>query len=251
MKEKESVRLLIIEDSINSTSQNDTTEGKKFATQYSLASVVPLSSLASIMKDHLGKRENITENIDMSDFSKGRSISIGQDTTITKSSPTYDIECILVDSDQYHMNEDSFSGRDSKSTKTKKKLFRTSVQRAESYLSELFSASNHAEGCILLAVNLPFVVLREFNSAVMFGDLDGPTVVSSVAKVLENHVKHRKTLKTLAMCVQNLIRRQQESLSSSININKSTEIVKKRSNKLTALIYSIQDDMFDLLTLTK
>eukprot|EP00551_Chaetoceros_affinis_P010160 CAMPEP_0203676654 /NCGR_PEP_ID=MMETSP0090-20130426/25266_1 /ASSEMBLY_ACC=CAM_ASM_001088 /TAXON_ID=426623 /ORGANISM="Chaetoceros affinis, Strain CCMP159" /LENGTH=499 /DNA_ID=CAMNT_0050543261 /DNA_START=480 /DNA_END=1982 /DNA_ORIENTATION=+ len=236
LKEKKSVRLRIIEDSMNSTSQSE-------------YSVVPLSSLASIMKDHLGKRESIVEIAD-SDFSRGRSISLTQDNTTTAKSSAVDIECIFVDSDQYYMHEDGFD-RDSK-WKSKKKLCRTSIQRAESYLkNELFSASTHGEGCILLAVNLPFPILREFDSAAMFGN--GPTVLSSVADILENHVKYRKALKTLAMCVQNLIRRQLEisySSSSTSTNNKSTSEEQKRSMKLSVLVYSVQDDMFDLLTLS-
>lgn len=208
---------------------------------------VRLSVLASVMKDHLQRKENSfqsTENNVLPDRSKVQTTN--QDFTGSKST-SVDVECIFIDSDQFYLDVDNLSGRDPKS-KSIKKIVKTSTQRVESYLENLCSASTHGEGCTVLAVKIPFMVLREFDSAAMFGD--GPTVVISVSEILSKYPKHRKALKTLAMCLDHLLRRQHESSSADMNgKSKSTE-TKKSSELFSALVYSIQDDRFDLLTLS-
>ena len=123
-------------------------------------------------------------------------------------------------------------------------MVRTSTQRIEEHLEQLFTSSTHGEGCLVLAVNLPFSVLREFDSVAMFGTK--PTIVASTSDIFTKHQKYKKTLKTLAMCLDHLIHRQKDSPSTDTNGRVKNFERRKRHNNFSAFIYSIGDDKYDL-----
>lgn len=204
---------------------------------------VSLFSLATVLKDHLRQKESTSGfesthgNSLAHDHSKmSLSKQSTQDISSTKNN-TFDIECVYVDSDQFYL-EENFSGRDPKS-KSIRKVTSTCNQRMESHLERLFSSSVHSEGCIVLTVHLPFLVLRDFGSAAMLGNSE--TIVSCVSETVAKYSQHRKTLKTLSRCLDHLIRRQLDSRKKSIDKNK-----RGSSNLFCAIIYSIEDDKFDL-----
>ena len=206
---------------------------------------ITLTSLGSVVKDHLFRKDtsfDLNENTLLPDrLSLQHS---NQDTAVNRSTKKFYIECVFVDSDQFYL-EDNFSGRDSKSKSTSlKKMVKTSTQRIEEHLERLFTSSAHGEGCIVVAVNLPFLVLREFDSAAMFGSKQ--TIIASVSDILIKHSKYRKTLKTLAMCLDHLINRQQELSSIDTSGRGKSVEGRKRRFVFSAFIYSIGDDKYDL-----
>ena len=88
----------------------------------------------------------------------------------------------------------------------------------------------------VLAVDLPFSIVREFNSAAMFSK--GPSIASATTDFLKNHPRQKKMLKTLAMCLDFMLRRHEEDNAEP-----------QKHPLLSVLVYAQPDDRFDLLTL--
>ncbi len=234
LREKESVRLRWIEDS-------DCTED-----------FITVSSLASEIRSSLNKGKDVGSGDRVVQTSRQpvRHYSANQDLDGLKSS-TFDIDLIHVDSDQFYLGLDNLSGRDQKSKSVKKKMH-TSRQRVASHLEKIFTVPTHFEGCTVISVDLPFMVIRDFNSSVMVSNES--TVVAMVTNVLSknnnNITKYRKTLKTLATCIDHLLRQKQGSSSEINNGKVKSNSTKAQSTELSAFIYSFQDDKMDLLTLS-
>jgi hypothetical protein len=226
LRDKKSVRLRLVKDLHHDISTNE--------------DVVILSSLASVLKDHLYKNDygNETDHGLLAlDRSKAQNLKQPQNQDAFNPKNPYDIECVFVDTDQFYC-EEHFSGRDPKS-KSIWKLVNKCTQRAEDHILRLFTSSAHGEGCIVLAAHLPFIVIREFDSIAMFGSKQ--TVTANVSETILKHTKYRKTLKTLALCLDHLIRRHN---------GKNKPIETKKMSMFSAFIYSIEDDRFDLLQLS-
>lgn len=227
LRDKESVRLRWVGDS-------DHTED-----------FVQVKSLASEIRDGLKRRKDGGTGDKSSQITKQptRQYSDADSSRNT----TFDIELIYVDSDQFYIGRDSCSGRDQKS-KSIKKMMKTCTQRVSAHLERLFSKTTNVEGCTTIAVDVPFMVLRDFNSSAMYSE--GPTVVASVSDVLTKHTKYRKTLKTLATCIDHLLRQKQELFNTETNGKMKSSSVKAQSKSMSAIIYSWQDDKIDLLTIS-
>jgi len=230
---------------------------------------VILTLLPSVIKDLLHKKDYNFDTIDVK-MANERSVNpsnfnsdhypknYNQGAGAKGSHNNLDIECIYVDFDQFYITEKQ-PGRESK-MKSVKKIIRSTTQRASSYFNDFFTASTLGDGGTVLAVDLPFQTLREFNSAAMFGK-EGNSIVSSVSDFISNDSKHRKVLKTLAICLDHLIRRQADVSGSTISNNNgksssnSLSSMSSRSSShrklLSVYMYSIQDDRFDLLTLNQ
>ena len=231
LKEKESVRLRWVEDS---------DRAEEF---------VPVNSLASEMRESLNKCKDSGTGDKASHASRhpSKQFSGNQDSDGLKNS-TFDVDLVFVDSDQFYLGLDTCSGRDQKSKSVKKKM-KTSLQRVKSHFGNIFiSTYTHFEGCSILSVDVPFMVIRDFNSTAMCSN--ELTVIAAVTDILQNkHAKYRKTLKTLATCIDHMLRQKVGSLAETSGKVKSNS-TKTQSITLSAFIYSFQDDKMDLLTLT-
>lgn len=202
---------------------------------------IPLSSLASEIKDRLfgttasktGMNSDFENSIaPNTPFEKqGRTFSYGGEpssTTRGRSTSTAapDPEYIYIDADQFYLNLDKASGRDPKVKPLLKQMKKMQIKAHPLVKEELQN---------ILAVDLPFSIVREFNSEVMFSS--GHSILNSTSEFLNRHPKHRKTLKTFAMCLDFLLRRN-EDLSQE-----------GKHTLMSFLVYSQLDDRFDLLTL--
>ena len=227
LRDKESVRLRWVGDS-------DHTED-----------FVPVKSLASEIRDGLNRGKDGGPGAKSSQIAKQptRQYSDADSSRNT----TFDIELIYVDSDQFYIGPDSCLGRDQKSKSIKKKM-KTCAHRVSAHLERLFSKTTLVEGCTSIAIDVPFMVLREFDSSAMYSE--GPSVAASVSDVLTKHTKYRKTLKTLATCIDHLLRQKQESSTTETNGKIKSSSAEAQSKSMSAIIYSCQDDKIDLLTIS-
>lgn len=146
-----------------------------------------------------------------------------------------DLEYIYVDTDQFYLNLDKISGKDRKDPKLKpllKLVTKTQLKAVPFITGELHN---------ILAIDLPFPIVREFNSEAMFSN--GPSIANSTVDFVTKHAKYRKTLKTFAMCLDFLLRRCEETNA------KSSHGSGTKQSMVSILVYAQPDDRFDLLTL--
>lgn len=221
---------------------------------------IHLDSLAPIIKDSLIRLGNASltsgtqlETNESCDRQKSAVVlTSSRETSARVSSPAVSIECIYVDEDQFHVAQDKLPGNDS-DRKGRLKLIKSSIQRAGLYLSNLCDVSTSQGGCgtPVLATKLPFLLLREFGTIIM--SRHGSSVVDSSSELFDRYPKRKKHLKSLAMSVDYLLRRQ-DSMNSTENGKSRSghpEVGKNRSGLFTVFLYSICDDRFDLVTLEK
>jgi hypothetical protein len=196
---------------------------------------VPLASLASEIKDRLSgtsrTNDDYETSISNSPFDRqSHEHSTGMMRSMSIASP--DLEYIFVGTDQFYLNLDKASGKDPK-VKPLLKVMKKIQVKANPYIKE--------ELHNILAVDLPFPIVREFNSEAMFSN--GPSIANSTRDLVTKHAKYRKTLKTFAMCLDYLLRRCEET-------NAKTSIGPgARNEMMSILVYAQPDDRFDLLTL--
>jgi hypothetical protein len=273
LREKESVRLRMIPHSkhLSTNTVNSSTNEEN----------VPVLSLASFIKDRLLSTNSFHHGFDVDlddtkmlfDSSSTRTMDRQQDTpslhkhtspSSSSSSVTNDMDCIYVDIDQFYREDNISVSNKDKESKQRKRMFKTCIQRVEEQLNStlLSSSSTHKhEGCTLLTINLPFMIIRDFSSAAMFGNKSKPIMnVLVESGILTKHKSHSKLLKTLAMSLDHLIRVRRDlddkmkalennNNSSSRNIGSSSASSSNNrgqsSNIFSALIFSIGDDRFD------
>lgn len=197
-------------------------------------SFVPMTSLASEIKERLMSGSLTTKDdaeyeVSSTGSAFDRQIGDSHHQPSRNLSVTSDLECIYVDTDQFYFDFDGVNNKDQK-VKNLIKTVKTTKQRAGTFIANMSEVP-------VIVVDLPFAIIRDFNSTSMFEE--GPSIATTTNNLLSTYPKHRKTLKTLAMCLDHLIRRQREEKGSLPN-NKSV---------ITILVCSFHDDRFDLLTL--
>jgi hypothetical protein len=134
------------------------------------------------------------------------------------------VECIYVDTDQYYGLNKPVSKSDTSSWKAILKSIKGVTQRSEAYLNDL-QMKSPAQGTPVFAVNLPFWELRDFGTSLMrYGNSSAVT---------EQYPKNKKVFKTLAMAIDNLLKKHGKSPIS----------------RVTILLYSREDDRFDMVTM--
>jgi hypothetical protein len=134
------------------------------------------------------------------------------------------VECIYVDTDQYYGLDKQISKIDTSNWKAILKSIKGVTQKSETFLNALQTKSP-AQSTPVFAVNLPFWELRDFGTSFMrHGD---PSAVT------ELYPKHKKVFKTLAMAIDNLLKKHGKSSISGVMI----------------LLYSKVDDRFDMVTI--
>lgn len=196
---------------------------------------VPLASLASEIKDRLSgtsrTNEDFETSIPNSPFDRqSHDHSSGRLRSMSAVSP--DLEYIYVDTDQFYLNLDKVSGKDPK-LKPLLKMMKKTQLKADPYVKE--------ELHNILAVDLPFPIVREFNSEAMLSN--GPSIANSTIDLITKYAKYRKTLKSYAMCLDFLLRRCEETNAKASNGSGT------RQRMMSILVYAQPDDRFDLLTL--
>eukprot|EP00550_Attheya_septentrionalis_P002446 CAMPEP_0198283486 /NCGR_PEP_ID=MMETSP1449-20131203/3055_1 /TAXON_ID=420275 /ORGANISM="Attheya septentrionalis, Strain CCMP2084" /LENGTH=1832 /DNA_ID=CAMNT_0043980097 /DNA_START=122 /DNA_END=5620 /DNA_ORIENTATION=+ len=205
--------------------------------------LIPLDDLATTIKEslpsvvgggvvHPGKVEK--------PFSSERQILLTKTLTHRESSGLKSraakVECVYVDGEHYYGHEKQ-NKPDTGNWKAIAKSIKSVSQRAESFLSDLMntSAKRGGEGTPVVAVDLPFLVLREWGTFVMQQGGSSTTWASNI--MTEKYPKHKKLFKTISVAIDSIVARR---LKLGISMSDST----------TLFMYSMLDDQFDMVTLS-
>lgn len=150
-------------------------------------------------------------------------------TALSSSSP--EVECIYVDNDQYYGIKQV--SKETSQWKTILKRIKGVTQRSETYLSTL-TESSQASGIPVFAVNISFWELRDFGTYLM--KRGESSAMGASQEITEKYPKHKKTFKTLAMAIDNLLKKASVSKGDL-------------KREVMMLLYSIMDDRFDIVSL--
>lgn len=188
---------------------------------------VPLDSLANTVA--LGTDED-SEHHESSRLTQGdNEVSNRQ---VASSSSTPQVECVYIENDQYFSLKQVLKSETSH-WKTVLKRIKGATQRSEAYLRTLTEVNAPLEGTPVFAVNISFWPLRDFGTSLM--KRAEPSAMGAAQEVTEQYPKHKKVFKTLAMAIDNLV--------------KKCDAWKDSKSEMTILLYSTVDDRFDMVTL--
>jgi hypothetical protein len=166
-----------------------------------------------------------------------------RDPAIARSS-TARVECVYVEQDQYFYDDSRISKQDTPHYKGVMKTIKSVAQRSESYLANQVNSASRTP--VFGVSELPFWVLRDFGTCLMRRERKEQSAVGASAEVTERYPKGKRALKTLAMAIDNFMKRRgvwdQNSSRSSANSSGGSQL-------LTVLLYSKLDDRFDMVSL--
>jgi len=176
--------------------------------------IVALNALSSLIMERLNELNNISdENI----ATRQQTNAVDSSIQPTQShSGNFDIECIYVDNDQYF--DDSNRINSSQWKRVKKVMKSTSQKMIDHLGNALFDSTTP-----VIAVDLPFRIVRELGSCLIFDGLE--SLISN--DIATKFPGHKKTLRTLMYACDSISRRTQ--------------------GRLTFFLYSIIDDNYDLI----
>jgi len=200
---------------------------------------VNLENLASMIQElssNVGGGEEIDEE---QSESLANPMNIANRESSRAISPSLD--CIYVDHGQYYEETDKHWS--SSNWKTVKKTTKTIMQRADGFLSSFMNPNSKAAGApipIFAVTEISFFTLREFGTCLMKREREHSTSKACI-EVAEKHPSQKRALKTLGGAIDNYMKRRGFWTSSNQVHGKrlSTQI----------LLYSTQDDRFDVVTL--
>mmetsp|Transcript_21174 Transcript_21174/g.25502 ORF Transcript_21174/g.25502 Transcript_21174/m.25502 type:complete len:293 (-) Transcript_21174:1262-2140(-) len=193
--------------------------------------VVALDTLTSTIKDaSVSHRDDGIANEQQKDT---HSSTTSRDPGSSTSSLAK-VGCIYVDSDQYYGAD--YISKDTSNWKSILKIQKSVRQRSEAFLHGMVDPSE--QGASVIAVDLPFFVLRDYGTCLMQRENNSSAVPAGM-ETTEKYPKHKKILKTLSMAVDSLRR----------DKNRDTSNKKSSKSMLTFLLYSKSDDRFDMVTL--
>jgi serine/threonine protein kinase len=167
------------------------------------------------------------------------------------SSRVAQVECVYVDEDHYFSNDREINKSDTPHWKTYLKAMRSATQLAETYLSNLQDSTSQPlasmEGVPVFAVSeVNFWVLRDFGTSLMRRERREQSASGACTETIDRYPKHKRVLKTLAMAIDNYMKRH-GMWGSRDHLHKRR--VGSSSSVITMLLYSKTDDRFDMVTL--
>lgn len=151
------------------------------------------------------------------------------------------IDCIYVDHGQYY--EETDKNWSTSNWKTVKKTTKGIVQRADGFLSAFVNSNSKTGGepiPIFAVTEISFFTLREFGTCLMKREKEHSTA-NACTEVSAKHPSQKRAIKTLGGAIDNYMKRKGFWTSSS------SAQTKKLSMQI--LLYSAQDDRFDVVTL--
>jgi len=240
--------------------------------------VVPLDDLASTI---LGDSSLLEE--DTEEQAEG---ATNQNSSFREHRPSREtqVECILVVEDAYFGNDREVSKNETPQWKTYRKAMKSISLSAESYLYSLQDSKSQAaagmQGLPVFAIaDISFWALRDFGTALMrregseksaFGASNEIIGISSFALLpttyrtlridsripilsstgADKYPKHKRVLKTLAVAMDNFMKRHGIWGQGSQQGHRQRHDHKGSSSLMTVLLYSKSDVRFDMVTLS-
>jgi hypothetical protein len=207
---------------------------------------VPLQSLASIIREMSDALGTDAERA-MTDESYHESLAAsraGTNEIQTARSSAGQVECVYIDQDQYFSEDMKVSKSDTPHYKGVIKSLKGLTQRSEAYLGSHLNASGPTP--VFGVSDVPFWVLRDFGSSLMRREAKEQSAVGASIEATENYAKGKRALKTLAMAIDNFMKKR--GLWDQNNSHRSQKS-SGGSQLVTILLYSKQDDRFDMVSL--
>jgi serine/threonine protein kinase len=169
----------------------------------------------------------------------------------SSSSRAAQVDCIYVDGDQYFGSDKEVDKKDTPHWKTYMKAMKSATLSAETYLSNLQDPTMQPlasmEGVPVFAVSeVSFWVLRDFGTSLMRRERQEQSASGACTEMTERYPKHKRVLKTLALAIDNFMKRH-GMWGSRDHLHKRRE--ETSSSLMTILLYSRTDDRFDMVTL--
>jgi len=166
-----------------------------------------------------------------------------RENSITRSSAAQ-IECFYIHEDQYFSDSDHISKTDTPHFKTILKAMKSVAQRSEAYLGSQLNSQGFATPVFGVS-DLPFWVLRDFGTALMKRERKEKSAIGASLEITEAYPRGKRSLKALAMSIDNFMKRR--GLWESNSRHESSP--RETSHLLNFLLYSKIDDRFDLVSL--
>lgn len=243
LKDKGSVRLRRV-------LQDDMEIGWNAGSTGSNEQFVPLQNLASTIWEMTEALGNDAER-NMADESYSEAITGSNrpsttEITSARSGAAGQVECVYIDQDQFFSEDMKISKSDTPHYKGIIKSIKGITQRSEAYLGSQLNSSGPTP--VFAVSDVPFWVLREFGSSLMRRERKEQSALGAGTETIEKYPKGKRALKTLALAIDNLMKKRGgwEQPSTSHRGHSSSS---SGSQLLTLLLYSKQDDRFDMVSL--
>lgn len=189
--------------------------------------VVPLSSLPSILIDRLNSRNDADYDSARVSEPPHQHASHGEPSHQLQHSHHGNIEirCIYVGQDQYFDNEHRVNNSQWKSIK---KIISSSQKKMMSHMNEVVDESTP-----IIAIDLPFRVVRDLGSSLIFQGVDS---LNSNSEITTQYPQHKKLIRNLVYALDALVRKHQGGSVGSDG-----------KKHLRLFLYSISSDQYDMV----
>jgi len=213
---------------------------------------VPLESLASTIREMSAETSGSDERVseELLEESNG---PYPRDSAVTRGSSA-EIESFYVDQEQYFCDDIKVSKTDTPHWKGVLKALKSVAQRSESYLTSQMNALGSTP--VFGVSDLPFLVLRDFGTALMRRERTEQSAMGASIEVTERYPKGKRALKTLAMAVDYCMKKRgvwdpstAARAHSPSRGHSPARGSSGGSQLLTVLLYSKLDDRFDMVSL--
>ena len=203
--------------------------------------IISVTSLATIIKERL---HNILMPSDVDVEAKRRVALLPENskelTRLNSSSigtHSTDAHRIYIENDRYFVVYPE--GKGDNVPKPMLKIMTTIMQKADFFLSKVLDTPKVKNGAYLVAVNVSFIVLRDFGTSAMAATSSQNSSIALItADTINKYPGQDKTLKTLGKALDYLLKQRREGA-------KHTDPM----SSCHVLLYSIYDERFDLITL--
>jgi hypothetical protein len=229
LRDKQSVRLRRIQCDSTNLSVSSSVTYEKFVSLQNLADTI----LTAAMDE-----EYPLDAQKVDSFSSGVvSNSIRSYNRVSK------VDCVYVEADQFWVSDKQLTKYDTQNWKAILKTFKSISQKSETFLESLID-STLPQGTVVIATDLPFLILREYGTCLM--SRGESTAAYASEEVSNRHPKHKRTLRTLATAIDATMKKYgywTGAYSSNPRVNNS------RSRDLILFLHSRLDDRFDMITM--
>lgn len=240
LKDKGSVRLRrVLQDDMEigwNTGSGSAGGNEQFVALQNLASTIrDMSETLGADAERTMMEESHNENIAATRNSASEAVSFR--------SAAGRVDCVYIDEDQYFSEDMKVSKNDTPHYKNIIKSIKGTIQRSEAYLSSQLDSTSPVP--VFGVADIPFWVLREFGTSLMRRERKERTAIGASIETIEKYPKGKRSLKTLAMAIDNFMKK-----CGLWDQNISGYHAKTVGSRLlTILLYSKQDDRFDMVSL--
>ena len=234
LREKNSVRLIRV---VGDTAGN--------SSSVSSESFVSLDNLAGSILD--GLRTEATAAVD---FDHNQNVPATQATASNSKAARVRVNCILIESDVYYGGDHDVSKSETPHWKPVMKTIKKVEFQAENFLFSMGEQHQESgmDGVPVFAVSdASFWALRDFGTALMRLESKEESATGAYLETAEKYPKYKRSLKTLADSIDHYMRK--AKLWTTNNNSNRDGTSSSTSSLLTALLYSKNDDRFDVITL--